>query len=196
MVGAVILIPPFPQGPRAQRPQPQALVLTPTLCPVSGLTYKQTLELIKSPARPMKMVFERESLKEEIVQGYFFVSKGPFFSTPTTMDKWKRKYVVLGGPIAKKNVVQIYDSKKAYHNTVVALFQRRRPTHRVKTYALTYSFKCSELQERKIEGNSAPLKLFSYMTPQARFKSIRVASESRKNIQVSGAPSRALCPSR
>lgn len=79
---------------------------------------------------------------------------------------------------------QIYDSKKAYHATVVALFQRRRPTHRVKTYALTYSFKCSDLQERRMEGNSAPLKIFTYMTPTARFKSIRVASESRKNIDV------------
>lgn len=35
------------------------------------------------------------------------MSKGPFFSTPTTMAKWKRKYVVLGGPIAKKNVLQV-----------------------------------------------------------------------------------------
>jgi hypothetical protein len=107
---------------------------------------------------------------------------------------------------------QIYDSKKAYHNTVVALFQRRRPHNRVKTYALTYSFKtselqvrwwlvtfgrprssrcltrarllCGSLQERKMQGNSAPLKFFSYMTPTARFKSIRIASESKKNVQV------------
>jgi hypothetical protein len=151
---------------------------------VSNKTYKETLELVKAPERPMRVVLERESPQDEIVQGYFFVSKGPFFSTPTTMDRWKRKYVVIGGPIAKKNVLQIYDSKKAYHNTVVSLFQRKRPTHRVKTYALTYSFKASDLQERKMEGNSAPLKMFTFMTPQARFKSIRVASESKKNVQV------------
>lgn len=79
--------------------------------------------------------------------------------------------------------LQVYDSKKAYHATVVALFQRRRPTHRVKTYALTYSFKCTDLTERRIEGNSAPLKIFSFMTPTAKFKAIRVASESRKNVE-------------
>jgi hypothetical protein len=149
---------------------------------VTGLTYKETLERIKSQVRPMRVVFERESLKEEVLQGYFFVSKGPFFSNPTTMDKWKRKYIVLGGPIAKKNVLQIYDSKRAYHNTVVALFQRKRPAHRVKTYALTYAFKLSPLQERKMEGHTAPLKFFSFMTPAARFKSIRVASETRKTV--------------
>lgn len=149
---------------------------------VTGLTYKETLERIKSQARPMTVVFERESLKEEVLQGYFFVSKGPFFSNPTTMDKWKRKYIVLGGPIAKKNVFQIYDSKRAYHNTVVALFQRKRPAHRVKTYALTYAFKLSPLQERKMEGHTAPLKFFAFMTPAARFKSIRIASETRKNV--------------
>ncbi len=150
---------------------------------VTCLTYKETLERIKSHVRPMRVVFERESLKEEVLQGYYFVSKGPFFSNPTTMDKWKRKYVVLGGPIAKKNVLQIYDSKRAYHNTVVALFQRKRPAHRVKTYALTYAFKLSPLQERKMEGHTAPLKFFAFMTPAARFKSIRIASETRKNVQ-------------
>jgi len=150
---------------------------------VSDKTYKETLELIKSPERPMLVLFEKESLTEEVLAGYFFVSKGPFFSTPTSMENWKRKYVVLGGPIAKKNVLQIYDSKKAYHNTVVALFQRKRPYNRVKTYPLTYAYKCSNLEERCMKGNSAPLKLFSFMTPQARFKSIRVASESRKQVQ-------------
>lgn len=147
-------------------------------------TYKHTLDLIKAPDRPMCVVFERESLKEEVLQGYYFISKGPFFSTPTNMDKWKRKYIVLGGPIAKKNVLQVYDSKRAYHNTVVALFQRKRPTHRVKTYALTYSFKCSDLQERKMEGHTAPLKYFTFMTPTARFKSIRLGCETKKSVQV------------
>lgn len=151
---------------------------------VTALTYKETLERIKSPVRPMRVVFEREpQQKEEVLQGYYFVSKGPFFSNPTSMDKWKRKYVVLGGPIAKKNVLQIYDSKRAYHNTVVALFQRKRPQHRVKTYALTYAFKLSPLQERKMEGHTAPLKFFAFMTPGARFKSIRVASETKKSVQ-------------
>ncbi|TFJ88322.1 hypothetical protein NSK_000671 [Nannochloropsis salina CCMP1776] len=150
---------------------------------VTGLTYKETLERIKGQARPMPVVFERESLNEDVLQGYFFVSKGPFFSNPTTMDKWKRKYIVLGGPIAKKNVLQIYDSKRAYHNTVVALFQRKRPSHRVKTYALTYAFKLSQLQERRMDGHTAPLKFFAFMTPAARFKSVRIASETRKSVQ-------------
>jgi hypothetical protein len=74
---------------------------------VIGKTYKETLDMVKLPARPMRIVFEKESPKDEVIQGYFFVSKGPFFSLPTTMDKWKRKYVVLGGPIAKKNVLQV-----------------------------------------------------------------------------------------
>lgn len=66
-----------------------------------------------------------------------------------------------------------------YHDGHAILFRDTYSPSR----ARTYSFKCTDLAERRIEGNSAPLKIFSFMTPTAKFKAIRVASESRKNVE-------------
>jgi C-terminal processing protease CtpA/Prc len=35
---------------------------------VIGKTYKETLDMVKLPARPMRIVFEKESPKDEVIQ--------------------------------------------------------------------------------------------------------------------------------
>jgi hypothetical protein len=150
---------------------------------VVNKSYKETLELIRKAARPLTITFIRQTIDSEVLQGYCFLGKGPFFQSANHLNEFKRRYFVVGGPIAKKNILQLYSSKHAYHETVVSLFRKQTLIHSVKTYPLTYDFKVSTLDKRHLDGISVPLWVFSFMTPSATFKSIRVALENSKNAK-------------
>lgn len=59
------------------------------------------------------------------------------------MGSWQRQYFVIGGAVAKPNVLQLYDSKQDYEEVVVAMFQNKPYQHiNLKAYKLGISFKC------------------------------------------------------
>ena len=88
--------------------------------------YLETLNLVKTTPRPMKIVLQEGKLADdECISGYCLLRKSVGPIPPSQFATWKRRYFVLGGAVANKNVLQVYKSKRDYEHVVVSLFERR-----------------------------------------------------------------------
>jgi hypothetical protein len=76
-------------------------------------------------------------------QGVCYTRKDMGYSPPSSLSSWQPQYFVIGGAVAKPNVLQLYDSKSDYEEVVVNMFQGKSVNHiNLKAYKLGLSFKC------------------------------------------------------
>ncbi|CAM9580965.1 unnamed protein product [Sphacelaria rigidula] len=148
---------------------------------VTGLTYQETLERIKHASRPLRVHFERGELMVDDNVGQIMFKKT--VGVPRSFSAWQRRYFVLGGAVAKSNVLQVYVSKQSYDRMVLAVFGRQRIHERVKAYKLNYLFKCSPIKVKKYKAHPAPLNFFSVKLPTSRLKRLNFASHSLSELQ-------------
>jgi hypothetical protein len=76
-------------------------------------------------------------------QGVCYTRKDMGYGPPSSLSSWQPQYFVIGGAVAKPNVLQLYDSKSDYEEVVVNMFQGKSVNHiNLKAYKLGLSFKC------------------------------------------------------
>ena len=145
------------------------------------LPYLETLNLVKSTARPMTMTLELGNEEDgETIYGRFLYQKSVF--EPMSFSSFKTRWIVLGGAVANKNVLQLYKSKADYEKVVVSLFDGRGIDVKLKAYKLVPGFKVTPLKSmRFVDGPM--ITMFSIMVPGANFKSVKFASEDTDTIQ-------------
>ena len=68
--------------------------------------------------------------------GNLLIRKGSSNNPPRNFSDWELKHIVLGGTIAKDNVLQIYRSKQEYEDVVMELFSSHRTGHLVSSLFL------------------------------------------------------------
>ena len=148
-------------------------------------SYLETLELVKVTPRPLTLVMEKGQLSaEECVSGFCLTRKSVGPIPPSVFSTWKRRYFVLGGAVANKNVLQVYKSKADYEKIVVSLFERKKVNLKLKAYKLTPGFRLSNIKSVKYqEIGSATVYYFAFMPTTANFKNIKFGSDNRDNIQ-------------
>ena len=101
--------------------------------------------------------------------------------TPSGAGPWTflGSGAVVGGAVAKRHVLQLYQTKAQYEDIVVRMFQGQPLTgFKYKAYALTPSFKCSNIQTKKYAGTHEPLKFFCLRNPYSRTKTMKLASDN------------------
>jgi hypothetical protein len=82
-------------------------------------------------------------------------------------------YFVIGGPIAKSNVLQVYGRKQDFEDTVVALFRKETITTHVQVFKLDMQCKLSVIKEKRYGAHV--VRFFSLKPPNYKFKSIKIA---------------------
>jgi len=145
------------------------------------LPYTQCLEMVKSNPRPLKLAFERSRASCDTAKGDCLVRKSPGTSPPSTYAAWKPSYFVIGGAVAKRHVLQFYETKAQYEAVVVRMFQNQ-PVHDIKykAYALNSSFKLSMISSKnyKVGGEYKTVKYFTLRNPHSRTKTLKLAAEN------------------
>ncbi|CAM9344514.1 unnamed protein product [Scytosiphon promiscuus] len=149
--------------------------------PVEGLTYQETLERIKQASRPLRVHFERGQLQQEDNVGQILFKKT--IRVPRSFSAWQPRYFVLGGAVAKVHVLQIYVSKQSYDRMVLAVFENRRISERVKAYKLNNLYKCGPIKMKAYKGRPAPLYFFTVKLPTSRLKQLNFASQTLDDLQ-------------
>ena len=146
--------------------------------------YLETLNLVKTTPRPMKVVLQEGKLADdECISGYCLLRKSVGPIPPSSFVTWKRRYFVLGGAVANKNVLQVYKSKRDYEHVVVSLFERK-PIHvKLKAYKLSPGFSISALKSVRYSEVGANVFYFTLMTPQAKFKMIKFGSDNADQMR-------------
>ncbi|GMH60199.1 hypothetical protein TrRE_jg3769 [Triparma retinervis] len=146
--------------------------------------YLETLNLVKTTARPMTIVMQEGKLADdECISGYCLLRKSVGPIPPSSFATWKRRYFVLGGAVANKNVLQVYKSKRDYEHVVVSLFERK-PIHvKLKAYKLSPGFSISALKSVRYSEVGANVFYFTLMTPQAKFKMIKFGSDNADQMR-------------
>jgi hypothetical protein len=120
---------------------------------------------------------------DECVSGFCLTRKSVGPLPPSTFATWKRRYFVLGGAVANKNVLQIYKSKADYETVVVALFEQKTVDVKLKAYKLSTDIKLSGVKSIKYpEIGTSSLYYFSFMPPKANFKNIKFGSDNNETI--------------
>ena len=79
-----------------------------------GKSYQETLNLVKTLPRPLKVVLEPVAAFRDAAQGLCYTRKDMGQGPPTSWEAWKQQYFVIGGAVAKPFVLQLYDSKRDY----------------------------------------------------------------------------------
>ncbi|CAM9843224.1 unnamed protein product, partial [Hapterophycus canaliculatus] len=95
-------------------------------------------------SRPLRVHFERGQLQQEDNVGQILFKKT--VGVPRSFSAWQRRYFVLGGAVAKVHVLQVYVSKQSYDRMVLAVFENRRISERVKAYKLNNLYKCGAIK--------------------------------------------------
>ncbi|GMH57183.1 hypothetical protein TrST_g13325 [Triparma strigata] len=146
--------------------------------------YLETLNLVKITPRPMKIVLQEGKLADdECISGYCLLRKSVGPIPPSVFSTWKRRYFVLGGAVANKNVLQVYKSKQDYEHVVVSLFERRPIAVKLKAYKLTPSFSISAMKSVRYPEVGANVFFFTLMTPGAKLKMIKFGSDNADSIR-------------
>ena len=149
-----------------------------------NLAYLDTLNLVKTTPRPMTVVLQEGKLAEdECITGYCLLRKSVGPLPPSSFATWKRRYFVLGGAVANKNVLQVYKSKRDYEHVVVSLFERKPINVKLKAYKLTTGYRVSSLKSIRYSEVGANVFYFTLMTSQAKFKMIKFASDNADQIR-------------
>ena len=146
--------------------------------------YLEILELVKSTPRPMKIIFQEGKLDDEdCVAGYCLLRKSVGPLPPSSFNTWKRKYFVLGGAVANKNVLQIYKSKGDYERVVVSLFEKRPIDVKFKAYQLSKEYRFSSLKQQQYNEVGISVHYFGFFAPGAKFKMIKFGSDKYEQME-------------
>lgn len=124
--------------------------------------------------RILCLVADRQPFLGQFVlqgEGFFKISRSPY--APSTMAEWEPMYFVIGGPIAKPNVLQVYGSKQDFEDTVVALFRKEKITTHVQVFKLDMQCKLSVIKEKRY--GAQVVRFFSLKPPTYKFKAIKIA---------------------
>jgi len=148
------------------------------------LNYAQTLDMVKSTQRPIFVVLEASEIKEEDTSQGWCLYKSSRLGAPRNFQDWKRRYFVIGGAVAKPNVLQVYHSKTDYETVVVNMFQNKKLTQEVKAWKLTKKFKTSGIKTKNYNNRTAAVKYFYFKTPKSQMKHICFAAETTQAIQI------------
>lgn len=152
---------------------------------VSNKSYQEALTLLKAARRPLTLRFQK-GLGEYTTQGYCLKSSGSSFSAPKRYSSWKLRYFVLGGPVAARNVLQLYKSKSDFDKVVISVVSRKPVTVKFKAYMLTNDYQVTELKETTYSSQPAPVLYFGIRRPNSRFKHAmhiaRLPGDSSENI--------------
>jgi len=159
-------------------------------------TYQETLELVKTLPRPIFVVLEAPRDQEDDTTQGWCLYKSSVAGAPRAYEKWKRRYYVVGGAVARPNVLQIYESKTSYEQVVVSMFQQKKITQRVKAWKLTRKFKISGIKSKVYRTRATPVKYFALKSPKSRMKQICFASENMAGIQALYAHTKRFCSSK
>eukprot|EP00611_Tribonema_gayanum_P018711 TRINITY_DN3189_c0_g1_i3.p2 TRINITY_DN3189_c0_g1~~TRINITY_DN3189_c0_g1_i3.p2 ORF type:complete len:143 (+),score=65.20 TRINITY_DN3189_c0_g1_i3:2871-3299(+) len=101
---------------------------------------------------------------------------------PRSYKVWKRRYFVIGGAVARPNVLQLYNSKQAFDHVVIAVFQRAPVTQRVKAVKLGSAWWTSPIRAKQYDG-APPLHTFFVKKSGWHFKQMNFASESLPELE-------------
>eukprot|EP00622_Pseudochattonella_farcimen_P005332 FR740923.1.p1 GENE.FR740923.1~~FR740923.1.p1 ORF type:complete len:288 (+),score=32.39 FR740923.1:111-866(+) len=148
---------------------------------VSNKPYLEALELVKTMPRPLTLKFENSGFVKDASQDYCLIRKAQGYYAPQQYKQWSRKYFVIGGAVAKGNVLQLYESKIDYEQVVVNMFQNR-PIQDIefKAYKLGLSFKCGPCREKSY-GDKV-ITYFWIKNPASKTKVLKLGSENASII--------------
>merc|ERR1719409_2378089 len=145
----------------------------------TALPYARCLEMVKSLPRPLHLVFEKSMAACDAAKGWVLVRKSAGSGPPSSMAGWQRMFFVVGGAVAKRHVLQLYQTKAQYEDIVVRMFQGQPLTGMTyKAYALSGTFKCSAIQSKAYKGEHQPVKYFALRNPYSRTKTMKFASQN------------------
>ena len=74
---------------------------------VSSRPYLEALEMVKTMPRPLTLKFENCGFVKDASQDYCLVRKAQGYYAPQQYKQWSRQYFVIGGAVAKGNVLQV-----------------------------------------------------------------------------------------
>ena len=149
-----------------------------------NLPYLSVLDAVKNTPRPMKIVFSEGKLEDEdCVAGYCLLRKSVGPLPPSSFNTWKRKFFVLGGAVANKNVLQIYRNKADYEKVVVSLFEKRAIDVKFKAYQLNREYRISSLKQQGYRDVNIDVFFFGLMAPGAKFKMIKFGSDKYDQME-------------
>ncbi|KAH9113780.1 hypothetical protein AeMF1_012072 [Aphanomyces euteiches] len=147
-------------------------------------TYNTVLELIKTAPRPMTIRLKERGDAKETTQGSVLtrISSGTFSVGNLTAGnaKWDSKYFAFGG--AKMDVLQLFVSRAAYHECVIALYEKRQVSTQIQSFRLYRDHKLSPIKSKIYKGYGN-LHYFSLTVPSLRFVAAKFASENYDTIK-------------
>ncbi|RHY26008.1 hypothetical protein DYB32_007939, partial [Aphanomyces invadans] len=147
-------------------------------------SYNTVLDLIKSAPRPMTIRLKEHNDAKETSQGAVLtrISSGTFSVGNLTAGnaKWDSKYFAFGG--AKMDVLQLFVSRAAYHECVIALYEKRQVSTQIQSFRLYGDHKLSPIKSKIYKGYGN-LHYFSLTVPSLRFVAAKFASENYDTIK-------------
>ena len=151
---------------------------------VRGKPYLEVLDMVKTLPRPLKVVFAEGTLSsEDCVAGYCLLRKSVGPLPPSSFNTWKRKFFVLGGAVANRNVLQVYRSKADYEKVVVSLFEKRAIDVKFKAYQLNREYRISPLKRQGYKDVNINVFFWGLMAPGAKFKMIKFGSDKYDQME-------------
>jgi hypothetical protein len=104
------------------------------------------------------------------------------YQPPADVGGWALKYFVIGGAVAKPNVLQIYESKRDYEEVVVNMFQNRPIDGAAfKAYRLNFNFKLGPCQSKLYPGRRN-VTYFCLKNPESKTKVLKIGSENASAV--------------
>jgi hypothetical protein len=147
---------------------------------VGSLTYAETLQAIKNAPRPLRLRLVHSDTAEEKNSGNCYYKTS--MTVPRSFKVWKPRFWVLGGAVARPNVLQLYMDKQSFDKVVVAVFNKQKINHTVKAFKLTSAFHCSSIKVKRYDTGPAVMH-FYIKSAKWHFKQVNFASESRQDIE-------------
>ncbi|KAF4030272.1 PDZ domain-containing protein 6 [Phytophthora infestans] len=151
---------------------------------VENETYIAILDMIKAAPRPLRMRFQRGPQSKDTTQGTVLtrISNGTFSVGNLTSGNasWTTKYFAFGG--SKMDVLQLFVSRAAYHECVIALYEKRGVHTQIQSFRLCRDHKISPIK-CKIYKGYGNLHYFSLTVPSLRFVAAKFASDDYATIK-------------
>ncbi|KAG7385052.1 hypothetical protein PHYPSEUDO_001988 [Phytophthora pseudosyringae] len=151
---------------------------------VENETYIAILDMIKAAPRPLRMRFKRGPESKDTTQGSILtrISNGTFSVGNLTSGNatWTTKYFAFGG--SKMDVLQLFVSRAAYHECVIALYEKRGVHTQIQSFRLCRDHKISPVK-CKIYKGYGNLHYFSLTVPSLRFVAAKFASDDYATIK-------------
>ncbi|KAF4323035.1 hypothetical protein BBO99_00003398 [Phytophthora kernoviae] len=147
-------------------------------------SYIAILDMIKAAPRPLRMRFKRGAVSKDTTQGIILtrISNGTFSVGNLTSGNasWTSKYFAFGG--SKMDVLQLFVSRAAYHECVIALYEKRGVHTQIQSFRLCRDHKISPIK-CKIYKGYGNLHYFSLTVPSLRFVAAKFASDDYETIK-------------